>query len=161
MPQTLNPMPIIGDLSVMVREAWRLAFSLYARDGLGDPALILWDVNDKVTRLIRPTLRSQDDLGSIASYTVSQTPFDHAILVSRSVMGPQPPDDFPEPDLVQSMFVQRNGLALVLACRSGFREIYFAPIDEIDGVPTFSQPFLIPQTLTPLDAIFDESRHLH
>jgi hypothetical protein len=145
----------------MTKEAWSLAATLLSQDGLNSPALLLWRDADDAVKLCRvETSSSKGDMAQDIVAASHQFVFDHAVLISRTVLCLSNGSDSTE--IASPPFSRpRHGVALTFVSKAGARFMYFSQIVEEEGCFHLSQPTVLPPVPTPLDLLFKPSAPLH
>jgi len=145
----------------MAHESWSLAATLLSQDGLTNPALLLWRDSDDAVKLCRVVCSSHGaDLSQDILEAAQSFDFDHAILLSRSLISLSSQSDTPV-HMAPHACAQRFGVALTYGSRVGFRSMHFAEIVENCGVFSLSDPTSLPSASTPLDFVFRSASALH
>lgn len=132
----------------MIDEAWNLAAALLTADGLAVPALLLWNDADDLVKLERVLKQRPDsDLVEDVIAAAGDFRFDHAIMISRTVIGLASSC----PDAESS---SRQGVALSRVSRAGERGLQFGSIVDCDGVLQLAAPAKLPLPGNALDMLF-------
>ena len=145
----------------MTKEAWSLAASLLAQDGLRSPALLLWRDADDAVKLCRVNAASDSsDISRDIVAASEQFVFDHAVLIARSVVCLAAGDVSPDSTAYPSA-LQRHGVALTFVSKGGERYMHFSQIIEEEGAFHLSEPTALPARPSALDLLFKAAAPLH